>query len=96
MHIEKIEHDNFVETKLDAEEVKCLCEALYSAYYDNEDNPIFSKLYSELIIARDLCLYGHLDNFGIANVVSCGDIKKSVNRQKKSIKQERKKRDVTY
>lgn len=89
MHIEKIEHDNFVETKLDAEEVKCLCEALYSAYYDNEDNPIFSKLYSELIIARDLCLYGHLDNFGIANVVSCGDIKK-ISEQAKEIDQTRK------
>ena len=32
MHIKKIEHDNCVDVTLDAEEVKCLCEALYSAY----------------------------------------------------------------
>lgn len=96
MNIEKIEHDDCVNVTLDTEEVKCLCEALYGAFYDNEDNPVFRKLYSELIIARDICLYGHLDDFGIASVVSCKDIKKSVNRQKKSIKQERKKRNVTY
>ncbi|CUQ07029.1 Uncharacterised protein [Anaerostipes hadrus] len=89
MHIEKIEHDNCVETKLDAEEVICLCEVLYGAYYDNEDNPVFSKLYSELIIARDICLYGHLDDFAIANVVSCGDIKK-ISEQAKEIDQTRK------
>lgn len=54
MNIEKIEHDDCVNVTLDTEEVKCLCEALYGAFYDNEDNPVFRKLYSELIIARDI------------------------------------------
>lgn len=87
MNIEKIEHDDCVNVTLDTEEVKCLCEALYCAY--NEDNPVFSKLYSELIIARDICLYGHLDDFGIASVVSCKDIKK-ISEQAKEINQTRK------
>lgn len=89
MHIEKIEHDNYVETKLDAEEIKYLCEALYNAYHDNKNDPAFRKLYCELIIARDICLYGHLDDFGIANVVSCKDIKK-ISEQAKEIDQTRK------
>ena len=50
---------------------------------------MFRKLYSELIIARDICLYGHLDDFGIASVVSCGDIKK-ISEQAKEIDQTRK------
>lgn len=41
MNIEKIEHDDCVNVTLDTEEVKCLCEALYGAFYDNEDNPVF-------------------------------------------------------
>ena len=45
MNIEKIEHDDCVNVTLDTEEVKCLCEALYGAFYDNEDNPVFRKLY---------------------------------------------------
>lgn len=77
MNIEKIEHDDCVNVTLDTEEVKCLCEALYGAFY------------SELIIARDICLYGHLDDFGIASVVSCGDIKK-ISEQAKEIDQTRK------
>ena len=89
MNIKKIEHDDCVNVTLDTEEVKCLCEAFYGAFYDNEDNPVFRKLYSELIIARDICLYGHLDDFSIASVVSCKDIKK-ISEQAKEIDQTRK------
>ena len=38
---------------------------------NNEDkNCLFHRLNSELIIARDLCQYGSLDNFALSSIVN--------------------------
>lgn len=76
MQVKNMEHGNCVDVKFDIEEVKCLCGALYDAYYDSKDDPIFRKLYSNLLVTRDICQYGHLDDFALANAVSCRDIHK--------------------
>lgn len=43
MNIEKIEHDDCVNVTLDTEEVKCLCEALYGAFYARTAKPTYAQ-----------------------------------------------------
>ena len=45
----------------------------------DKKNEKFLQLYSDMTMARDLCQYGHVDNFCLRNVVACrNDIGKGI------------------
>ena len=55
-----------------------ICNALYLHSKEQDlqskeqkTNDHFLQLYSDMMIARDLCQYGHVDNFCLRNVVAC-------------------------
>lgn len=66
MNIQNIsKKDQKVLLRLDSSELICLCNALY-AYIDTEGsktNQTYHRLYADLMVARDLSQYGHLDDF---------------------------------
>ena len=71
MNIQSIsKKDREVTVTLSADELVKICNLLYSTA-DNEKNDLYYKLYSEMMIARDMCQYGHIDNFCLANIVKC-------------------------
>lgn len=78
--------DKNVTVELSADDLVMICNALYrySKEYDlrsKEQKTIdhFLQLYSDMMMARDLCQYGHIDNFCLRNVVACrNDIGKGI------------------
>lgn len=68
-NISKPEQKAIVE--LNATELVIICNALYSQINEKKDREDFLQLYSDAMIARDLCQYGHLDNFCLQNIVKC-------------------------
>lgn len=68
-NISKPEQKAIVE--LNAAELVIICNALYSQINEKRDREDFLQLYSDAMIARDLCQYGHLDNFCLHNIVKC-------------------------
>lgn len=55
---------------LSAEELNCICNALNGV--DDEDrNERFFLLYAVMQNARDLSIYGHLDNFSLEYALNC-------------------------
>lgn len=55
---------------LSAEELNCICNVLNGA--DDEDrNERFFLLYAAMQNARDLSIYGHLDNFSLEYALNC-------------------------
>lgn len=76
MNIQNIsKKDRAVEIKLSADELVKICNIFYQTEGRKKDD-LYHKLYSELMIARDLCQYGHIDNFCLSEIVknrnSCG------------------------
>ena len=45
--------------------------ALYSQIDEKKDNERCLQLYSDMMMARGLCQYGHLDNFSLQRIVKC-------------------------
>ncbi len=78
--------DKNVTVELSADDLVMICNALYrySKEYDlrsKEQKTIdhFLQLYSDMMMARDLCQYGHIDNFCLRNIVACrNDIGKRI------------------
>lgn len=54
--------------RLSADEIVKLCNSLHYAP-EKQQNDIYHKLYSDLLLARDICQYGRIDNWGLAKVV---------------------------
>lgn len=55
---------------LSAEELGCICNALHEV--DDEDrNEIFLLLYACMQNARDLSIYGYLDDFSLEYALNC-------------------------
>lgn len=57
--------------ELSADDLITICNALYSQREEEKDSAIFLQLYSDMMMARDLCQYGHVDNFCLHNIVKC-------------------------
>ena len=55
--------------RLSADELVRLCNVL-SAQEKYDDN-LHYKLYGDLMIARDLCQYGHIDGFCFERITKC-------------------------
>lgn len=81
MNIQSISKtDKVAVVKLNADELVILGNALYLATKELgedalhitsngcENNPAAHQLYSEIMIARDLCQYGHIDDFCLEQV----------------------------
>ena len=71
--------DENVTVELSADDLVMICNALYLQSKEQKTNDHFLQLYSDMMIARDLCQYGHVDNFCLRNVVACrNDIGKGI------------------
>lgn len=53
---------------LDSDELVKICNCMYKAHSDNQKG-IYHQLYSEMIVARELSQYGHIDNWALSKVV---------------------------
>ena len=53
---------------LSADELIKLCNCMYKTDEKNQEG-IFHNLYGELIIARELSQYGHIDNWALSKII---------------------------
>lgn len=71
MNIHSIsKENNKVIVELTSDELVKLCNILYLTEDENK-NEIYYKLYSDLMIARDLSQYGHIDDFCMEQIQKC-------------------------
>lgn len=57
--------------RLDSDELVALCNVLYRETRVNIPKAIIYKLYGDLMIARDLSQYGHIDAFCYEKIGEC-------------------------
>ena len=70
MNIENISKEKGeVLVRLSKDNLVVICNALYRQTQENKENIL--QLYSDMMMARDLCQYGHVDNFCLHNIVKC-------------------------
>lgn len=60
-----------VTVELTADDLVTICNALYAQSDEKKQHETFMQLYSDMMMARDLCQYGHVDNFCLHNIVQC-------------------------
>lgn len=60
-----------VMVELTADDLVIICNALYVQSGEKKNNDYFMQLYSNMMMARDLCQYGHIDDFCLHNIVKC-------------------------
>lgn len=61
-----------VEVSLTSDELVKICNILYHAP-ESDRNDLFYQLNSEMMLARDLSQYGHMDNFCLEKIVESRD-----------------------
>lgn len=72
MNIQSISKtDREVNITLSADELIKLCNIMHAAPEEEKEKEPFLQLYGDLIMARDLCQYGHLDDFSMKSIVKC-------------------------
>ena len=77
MNIKKIsKKDKEVVVSLASDELVKICNVLYNSK-DEDKNQLYFKLYGEMMIAKDLCQYGHIDDFCFGCIADCRSIEKS-------------------
>lgn len=57
--------------ELETDDLVMICNALYSQLEEEKNREPFLQLYSDMMMVRDLCQYGHIDNFCLSNIVKC-------------------------
>lgn len=55
--------------KLSVDELVMICNSFHHAEKNYEHSDLFHNLFSEMIIANNLCQYGHLDNFALSQII---------------------------
>lgn len=60
-----------VMVELTADDLVIICNALYAQSGEERNNNYFMQLYSDMMMAKDLCQYGHVDDFCLHNIVKC-------------------------
>ena len=69
MNIENISKEKGqVLVRLSKDDLVGICNALYRQTEEQEN---ILQLYSDMMMARDLCQYGHIDDVCVQNVVRC-------------------------
>lgn len=72
MNVQSIsKRDKEVTVELSADDLVIICNALYAQSKEERNNDYFMQLYSDMMMARDLCQYGHVDDFCLHNIVKC-------------------------
>lgn len=72
MNIQSIsKRDREVTVELSVDDLVIICNALYAQSSEEKNKDYFMQLYSDMMMARDLCQYGHVDNFCLHNIVKC-------------------------
>lgn len=72
MNIQNISKEKKEATiKLSADDLVIICNALYAQFDEKKEKENFLQLYSDVMMARDLCQYGHVDDFCLSNIVKC-------------------------
>lgn len=56
--------------RLSADELVKLTNVLYHAT-EEEKNNLYYQVHSDLLMARDLCQYGHIDQFCLSEINKC-------------------------
>lgn len=57
--------------KLSGNDLVAICNALYRYTEKQKNKENIMQLYSDMMMARDLCQYGHIDDFCLQNIVRC-------------------------
>lgn len=60
-----------VMVELTADDLIIICNALYAQSGEERNNNYFMQLYSDMMMAKDLCQYGHVDDFCLHNIIKC-------------------------
>ena len=60
-----------VMVELTADDLIIICKALHAQSSEERNNDYFMQLYSDMMMARDLCQYGHMDDFCLHSIVKC-------------------------
>ena len=60
-----------VMVELTADDLVIICNAVYAQSSEKKNNDYFMQLYSDMMMARDLCQYGHVDDFCLHNIIKC-------------------------
>lgn len=77
MNIENISKEKGeVLVRLSKDDLVGICNALYRQTEEQENKENILQLYSDMMMARDLCQYGHIDDFCLQNIVRCRSGKK--------------------
>lgn len=72
MNIQNIsKKERSVTVELSADDLVMICNALYGQSETEKKNERFLQLYSDMMMARDLCQYGHVDNFCLHQIAIC-------------------------
>lgn len=71
MNIQSISRDDEkVAVTLSADELTKLADVLSNTDDKNKDN-LYHNLYSDILIAKDLCRYGEIDSKSLSHIVKC-------------------------
>lgn len=60
-----------VMVELTTDDLGIICNALYAQLGEKKHNDTFMQLYSDMMMARNLCRYGHVDDSCLHNIVKC-------------------------
>ena len=72
MNIENISKEKGeVLVRLSKDDLVGICNALYRQTEEQENKENILQLYSDMMMARDLCQYGHIDDVCLQNIVRC-------------------------
>lgn len=72
MNIQRIsKYEREVTVDLSADDLVMICNALHYQFNEKEDKENFCRLYSDMMMARDLCQYGQVDDFCLQNIIKC-------------------------
>ncbi len=72
MNIENISKEKGeVLVRLSKDDLVGICNALYRQTEEQENKENILQLYSDMMMARDLCQYGHIDDVCLQNIVKC-------------------------
>lgn len=72
MNIQNISKEKKEATiKLSGDDLVIIGNALYAQFDEKKEEENFLQLYSDVMMARDLCRYGHVDDFCLHNIVKC-------------------------
>ena len=72
MNIENISKEKGeVLVRLSKDDFVGICNALYRQTEEQKNKENIMQLYSDMMMARDLCQYGHIDDFCLQTIVKC-------------------------